>query len=310
MILCRQAWHLVSGQAMKNANRRTNFSPFVRMLIAFCFVLWPLNVFAQDANLPRSQSGSPQPSGPANPNETKSDQELQQSLEDKLDRLRFETSRIRSEVQSLDANESNSTARSIQGISRSLSEDVSRTEQIQKQIRNRLFQVRKNMRSKEESQQSKTGTKIESDSTSAATTDSDLMNKDPLKKKKPGIVLPPLKKVKPIDKLGLANNLLVINEPKLAEQILRELQQDSSSGKLMNWIDYQLACSLRQQGQLDKSKALYRELLVTSGDKRINELARWWINYLDRRSKINSTILGIEDQLETYKEEFNESNSN
>ncbi len=310
MILCRQAWHLMSGQAMKNANRRTNFSPFVRMLIAFCFVLWPLNVFAQDANLPRSQSGSPQPSGPANPNETKSDQELQQSLEDKLDRLRFETSRLRSEVQSLDANESNSTARSIQGITRSLSEDVSRTEQIQKQIRNRLFQVRKNMRSKEESQQSKTGTKIESDSTSAATTDSDLMNKDPLKKKKSGIVLPPLKKVKPIDKLGLANNLLVINEPKLAEQILRELQQDSSSGKLMNWIDYQLACSLRQQGQLDKSKALYRELLVTSGDKRINELARWWINYLDRRSKINSTILGIEDQLETYKEEFNESNSN
>ena len=240
-------------------------------------------------------------------------EEIEFQLKEKLERLKSQTDLISKSLEGIEFG-SNSRPRLLNELGKSLETETLSPHPTEKMIRERLFQIRRNLRNPivksantkskqpivKNGKQKKTAKQnpVEKPDKRAASKPDSAESSGSLAQKIDAAALPIFSEVEPVDKVSLANNLFLLEKMDAAIRLYQELKPKVRDPYKRAWIDYQISSCVRVKGDSEKAKALYRELLLSSPDRRINEMARWWINHLGRRIKLEAALADIENQMQ------------
>lgn len=110
----------------------------------------------------------------------------------------------------------------------------------------------------------------------------------------------------PIDRLSLANNLFASGNIDLALEVYKHIDPRSLSSLDKSWLAYQIAGCHRLLGSRDKAERGYRVVTRESSNSVLGTQAKWWLENLDRESKLRSRKERIQQSLVALRERFDE----
>lgn len=93
-----------------------------------------------------------------------------------------------------------------------------------------------------------------------------------------------------VDRLALATSLYGAHDWDGCLHIIAETELTGRSREDQLWAEYLEACCRCKQGQLDESQAIYRRILAEPDAGWIGELARWWLEHLNERTRLKSDL--------------------
>jgi hypothetical protein len=99
-----------------------------------------------------------------------------------------------------------------------------------------------------------------------------------------------------IDSLSLADSLFGADEIAQALQVYQTLSPEKLPAADRTWVRYQIASCHRRLGNVGASEQGYREL-AGSSDERIAAQARWWLDALDKRKRLENSLKGVNEAL-------------
>jgi TolA-binding protein len=106
----------------------------------------------------------------------------------------------------------------------------------------------------------------------------------------------------PVDPQALADSLFGAGEIQMALEAYGGLSLDTLTDADRRWIRYQLAACHRQLGQTGKAEQVYREVLAENNQDPLAAQARWWLDTIERRKRLQSSLQGIEATLRGLQE--------
>lgn len=108
----------------------------------------------------------------------------------------------------------------------------------------------------------------------------------------------------PIDRLALASSLFGTASFGECLQTLDAIDHDSLSTEDQDWCRYVSACCHRNLGQLSEAESGYRELVGHSEVSWLADAARWWLDHLSDRQKLQSDSEKLSSNLQAWKKEI------
>ena len=110
----------------------------------------------------------------------------------------------------------------------------------------------------------------------------------------------------PIDRLSLANNLFASGNIELALEVYKHIDTRQLSPLDKSWLAYQIAGCHRLLGSRDSAKQGYRVVTRESGNSVLGNQAKWWLQNLDRESKMQERKDRIQKSIVALRERFDE----
>ena len=108
-----------------------------------------------------------------------------------------------------------------------------------------------------------------------------------------------------VDSLSLANSLFAQGKIEEAKPIYEKLAAQTRSPSDLIWIQYQLACCYRADGQIKEAIRLYRIVSAATQEPYWAGRAQWWLKYLgkaqeleQRRQKLDETVAAAKKELD------------
>ncbi|MEZ6112976.1 MAG: hypothetical protein R3C99_18485 [Pirellulaceae bacterium] len=108
----------------------------------------------------------------------------------------------------------------------------------------------------------------------------------------------------PIDRLALANNLFASGQYGLALESYRQLNPESLTPSDHRWARYQMACCYRKLGNPTDAEEIYRELASATTEDFISHQARWWLDRMQKRQRLEASLKGIDDALKSLESQI------
>lgn len=105
-----------------------------------------------------------------------------------------------------------------------------------------------------------------------------------------------------IDPLSLADNLFGADDVPAALKIYQGLTPAKFSPGHRQWIRYQIASCHRRLGDVGTAEQEYRELAGTKTDDRIAAQARWWLDAIQKRKRLESGLKAAGEALNSSSE--------
>jgi len=113
----------------------------------------------------------------------------------------------------------------------------------------------------------------------------------------------------PTDRISLADNLFGAGEIELALDIYQGLQKENLSDAERRWVPYQIATCHRRLGKVSSAEQSYRELASASDDDLASTNARWWLDAIGRRKRLENGLKGLDEAIQTMESEIREQSS-
>lgn len=107
----------------------------------------------------------------------------------------------------------------------------------------------------------------------------------------------------PIDRFALAVSLFGARNYPVCLQVLRNVDLSSLSRENRLWSEYMQACCHRQLGEVDEAKRVYRRILASSDADWIGDLARWWLEELEQKSRLQADSARLTEVLKKWEQE-------
>ena len=112
-----------------------------------------------------------------------------------------------------------------------------------------------------------------------------------------------------VDSLALANNLYAQGRIEEAKPIFVKLAAQTRSASELAWIQYQLACCHRLDGEMQEAIRLYRIVSGSREERYWASRAQWWLKYLSRseqleqrRTKLKESLSGLTEEIERLRQ--------
>lgn len=110
----------------------------------------------------------------------------------------------------------------------------------------------------------------------------------------------------PAARISLADNLFGAGDIALALEIYQGLQTESLDASEMRWVNYQIASCQRRIGSVSSAEQNYREVANASDDDLASANARWWLDAIGRRKRLQSGLDGLNQAIRTMESEIRE----
>lgn len=112
------------------------------------------------------------------------------------------------------------------------------------------------------------------------------------------------------DRLALANNLFGAGDIELALEFYQGLQKEDLDDAEQQWVRYQIATCHRRLGSVAAAEQIYREVASASGDDPTTAGARWWLDAIGRRNRLEEGIKGLDQAISSMEREIREPTDN
>ena len=112
--------------------------------------------------------------------------------------------------------------------------------------------------------------------------------------------------VEPVDRIALADNLFGMADIQTALRIYGEIEQTSLSVSDRLWVRYQSASCYRRLGATSKAQSLYREIANSTDAPDLAATARWWLNAIQRRTRLELRHRSVQEQLKAWEDYIRE----
>jgi hypothetical protein len=109
-----------------------------------------------------------------------------------------------------------------------------------------------------------------------------------------------------MDRISLADNLFGAAEIPLALEIYRGLQNEHLGAADVRWVNYQIASCQRRTGSVSSAEQIYREVASARDDDLASVNARWWLDAIGRRKRLQSGLEGLDQAIKTMESEIRE----
>ncbi len=110
----------------------------------------------------------------------------------------------------------------------------------------------------------------------------------------------------PAERLSLADNLFGAGDIALALEIYRGLQSENLDAAEVRWVNYQVASCQRRIGNVSTAEQTYREVASASDDDLASANARWWLDSIGRRKRLQNGLVGLDQAIRTMESETRE----
>jgi len=104
----------------------------------------------------------------------------------------------------------------------------------------------------------------------------------------------------------LADNLFGAGDIALALEIYRGLQSENLDAAEVRWVNYQVASCQRRIGNVSTAEQTYREVASASDDDLASANARWWLDSIGRRKRLQNGLVGLDQAIRTMESETRE----
>jgi len=115
---------------------------------------------------------------------------------------------------------------------------------------------------------------------------------------------------RPADRLSLADNLFGAGEVGLALDIYEALKDEDLDAAEVTWVKYQIASCHRRIGSLSSAEQVYREVASADDDDPASSNARWWLDAIGRRKRLENGAKGLDEGIQTMESEIREQPDN
>lgn len=106
---------------------------------------------------------------------------------------------------------------------------------------------------------------------------------------------------KSINRLKLADSLFGSGETELAAKIYGEFDLTKLDSTDRSWVKFQIASCHRRMGKSAEAESLYRALAAEKDAGVYAETARWWLDRISTRKTLESTLLQINQAVQTLE---------
>jgi hypothetical protein len=110
----------------------------------------------------------------------------------------------------------------------------------------------------------------------------------------------------PVDRVSLADNLFGSGETELALRVYSEIGSVAVSVSDRLWVRYQLACCHRRLGNSSEAESTYREIANSPDAPALAASARWWLDTIQRRKRLEQRQQQLQQQLIVWEDYVNE----
>jgi hypothetical protein len=108
----------------------------------------------------------------------------------------------------------------------------------------------------------------------------------------------------PIDRFSLAVSLFGSHQWDVCLSVLESLQLDQLPREDQIWSQYMKACCHRHCGSLDEAQRLYRRVLAETDAGWVAELARWWLDNLEEKKRLQQDAQRLAETLKAWETEI------
>lgn len=109
-----------------------------------------------------------------------------------------------------------------------------------------------------------------------------------------------------VDRFALAESLFATGETELCLSTLDLIHSQSLSRENQLWATYLRACSLRKLGRVGEAQKHYRQLVTDQDSSWIGELARWWLDDIEERSRLTSDVKRLKETIKAWEAEVDQ----
>ena len=107
-----------------------------------------------------------------------------------------------------------------------------------------------------------------------------------------------------IDRFALATSLFGTQQWETCLDVLKQTNLTPLPREDQIWAEYMQACCHRRIGRNDLARQSYRRILSEKDADWIGQLARWWLDDLDAKAKLNTDVQRLSETLAAWENEI------
>lgn len=108
----------------------------------------------------------------------------------------------------------------------------------------------------------------------------------------------------PIDRFALATSLFGTGEFEVCLQVLQETDRSVLPRPDQVWAQYLEAGCHRKCGRIEEAKVVYRRILAEKDADWVGVLARWWLDNLEEKARLQADVARLTETLTAWEKEI------
>jgi hypothetical protein len=108
----------------------------------------------------------------------------------------------------------------------------------------------------------------------------------------------------PIDRFGLACSLFGTGDTEACLKVLLQTDHTILTQENRAWSEYMQACCHRKAGRVDEAREIYRRLVTRGDPDWMATLARWWLDNIDAKNKLEADREQLNQTLSAWEKEL------